>query len=273
MTEGFHQIQLKNAVLSYLKAGTGPKPILTFHGFGQDNTVFNPLVDELGDRFTFYSFDLFFHGQSKWLSGETPLSKTQWKEILEEFIKVNNLEKFALLGFSLGGKFALSALEAFPTRITSLILIAPDGIKTNFWYSLATYPIALRAIFKSLIHRPKRFDKIVKLAGFFRIIDKGVLRFVESQMNTSEKRSRVYYSWVVFRHLRFNVKSLASHVNQNQIELHLFMGKFDKIITTKNMDALLTKVPDHKLHILDAGHNNLISKSISAIRNIAAKRI
>lgn len=271
MNTGYHTFHYGNTILGYQKAGKGSESILLFHGFGQDNTIFNSLINELGDRFTLYSFDLFFHGQSKWLLDETPLSKIFWKELLGQFLIKNNIEKFSLIGFSLGGKFALACLEGYPARINSIILIAPDGIKTNFWYSLATYPLALRSLFKSMIIKPGRFLSFVKLARLLKLADAGIIRFAKSQMDTEEKRKRVYYSWIVFRMLKFDMNDLAAIINTHKIQLTVIIGKFDKIITVKNVNRLLLLTRNHDLKVLEAGHNNLIEESKKVFRNIAWK--
>lgn len=271
MSTGYHTFHYGNTILGYQKAGKGSESILLFHGFGQDNTIFNSLINELGDRFTLYSFDLFFHGQSKWLLDETPLSKIFWKELLGQFLIKNNIEKFSLIGFSLGGKFALACLEGYAARINSIILIAPDGIKTNFWYSLATYPLALRSLFKSMIIKPGRFLSFVKLARLLKLTDAGIIRFAKSQMDTEEKRKRVYYSWIVFRMLKFDMNDLAAIINTHKIQLTVIIGKFDKIITVKNVNRLLLLTRNHDLKVLEAGHNNLIEESKKVFRNIAWK--
>jgi pimeloyl-ACP methyl ester carboxylesterase len=236
------------AFLNYVQSGDGPKVMLTFHGYGQDHTVFEKYTG-----YTFYHIDLFFHGKSTWNKGEEPLEKTEWKKLVEDLLTKNNIQNFSVLGFSMGGKFAMATLEAFPHRIIEIILLAPDGIKTSFWYSLATYPIALRNVFKSLIGNHERFLKIASVAKKLGVVDKGVLRFVETQMDSEEKRKRVYYSWVVFRHLKFDIDEIKSLIDKHKINLRLFVGRYDKIIKAKDMTRLTTTV-----EIVDAGHTNLI---------------
>lgn len=271
MAVNYHHFQYQGAVLGYSQTGNGPEPMLVFHGFGQDHNAFNNLIEELGDKFTFYSFDLFFHGKSQWPHNETPLSKVYWKELLGHFLHEKAIRNFSLLGFSLGGKFVLASIEAFPSRVSSVYLLAPDGIKTNFWYSLATYPVVLRRLFKSMILKPGRFLYIVKWAKKFNLVDRGVIKFAESQMGIEEQRKRVYYSWVVFRQFKFDSNSIAALINSNKIELYIFIGRFDKIITANNMDLLLKCVPNHHFQILDTGHHGLIDKSIEVLRNISTK--
>jgi pimeloyl-ACP methyl ester carboxylesterase len=166
-----------------------------------------------------------------------------------------------LAAFSLGGKFALTALEAFPEKVKRLTLLAPDGIKTSFWYSLATYPLVIRSLFKSMVLRPGRFHALAKFLNRVGLVDKGLLRFAELQMDTEEKRRRVYYSWVYFRHLTFDLNQIATLLNANKIPLLLIVGKFDRVIPARNMNAFLQKITIKQFEIVEAGHNDLIAAS------------
>lgn len=255
-------LQLEHAKLYFSKTGTGDRVLLAFHGFGQSSEVFTALSSSLSDSYTTYQFDIFFHGNSEWGSGEQPLEKEFWNRLMKKFLNEQSISTFSLLGFSMGGKFVLATLEAFPDCVKEVFLLAPDGIKTSMWYSLATYPVALRNLFKSMIKKSNRFHAIANSAFRIGLIDQGILRFVESQMNTEEKRKRVYYAWVVFRHLKFNMASIARIINENNIRLVMILGKFDKVITEKNMRNLLHKVKDYQLETLEAGHNAVVGASI-----------
>jgi len=263
------EIKHKNSILAYQKSGQGDKVLLLFHGFGQHHKVFEQLHETLGTRYTLYAFDLFFHGNSTW-NNETSLEKDTWREIMVQFLMENKISQFSVLGFSLGGKFALATLELFPVQIEKLFLLAPDGIKTNFWYSLATYPLLLRRFFKSMILKPGRLHAITTVLHTLHLVDNGILRFAELQMNTKEKRERVYYSWVIFRHLKFDMKEIASILLNHSISLTLIIGKHDKIITTENMKHLLRYMQDYQLEVLDTGHNGVITGSIPVLSKLCS---
>ena len=252
----------KNSTLSYQKSGQGDKVLLLFHGFGQHHRTFAALTETLSAHYTLYAFDLFFHGSSQWNDGERPLEKEMWKEIMLNFQNEHKIENFSVLGFSMGGKFALATLELFPARVEHIFLLAPDGIKTSLWYSLATYPLVLREFFKSMILKPGRLHAITSTLHSLRLVDNGLLRFAESQMDTKEKRERVYYSWVVFRHLHFDMNEIADLIKRHSTKLTLLVGKHDKIITARNMQALLRHLSDFQLEILDTGHSGVIAGSI-----------
>ncbi|MDQ3392650.1 MAG: alpha/beta hydrolase [Bacteroidota bacterium] len=252
--------EFQKAQLHYHKTGKGNKVLLAFHGFGQSKQHFIHFSQPLRDTYTIYSFDLFYHGMSFWHEKEKPMKKQFWTNLLNEFFKVEGIKTCSLAGYSMGGKFALATLEAFPEKIEKLILIAPDGIKTSFWYSLATYPSWIRRFFRSLIVNPKPFHLMVDSMSKIGLMDKGIIKFASSQMNTRGKRRRVYYTWVVFRLLKFDMELIASLVNKHNIGLEMFLGKYDKVIILKNMQRLLKKTKKYDLHILECGHNTLIDE-------------
>ncbi len=253
-------ISLANSTLSFYQSGTGEQKLLLFHGFGQDHRAFDSWIAALQDEYTCYAFDLYFHGSSTWHSREA-LEKEEWSKIMQQFLEQESISQFAVGGFSMGGKFALATYELFHPQITHLILLAPDGIKTSFWYSLATYPIAIRTLFKSMILHPNRLYRITKVLRKLRLIDAGLLRFAESQMNTEEKRRRVYYTWVYFRHLTFNQNQLTELINQSSVNFWLITGKHDKVISTKNMASFLQKIKRKQSQEINCGHTDLIHRT------------
>lgn len=259
-------IRYKKSLLHYNMVGTGDRNIFVFHGFGQDHQAFQSVSESLADHCTLFVFDLYFHGKSQWGYDEKPLEKDEWKATVQILLDEYNIKRFSLAGFSLGAKFVLATAEAFPEQTEAIILLAPDGIKTSFWYSLATYPVAFRKLFKSMIHSPGRLARIIAALKWLALIDNGLLRFAEYQMNTPEKRERVYFSWVVFRRLKVDMKTIAGLINRYSIPFTLIIGKYDKVIKGKNMNRLLRRLKSYRLEILESGHNGLIRESAKYIR-------
>ncbi len=255
-------IHYKKNLLHYVKAGNGKHALLVFHGFGQDHTLYVTLLKSLSKKYTLYIIDLFFHGKSQWNEGEEPLKKSTWIGILDILLHEQQIQSFSILAYSLGGKFALATLEAYPQQIKEVFLIAPDGIKTSFWYSLATYPGIFRNFFKSMILHPERFSLIARKLNQIKLMDKGLIRFADFQMNSEAKRKRVYYSWVVFRHLEFDLKKIGTLINRHDIQLTMLFGKYDKVIRPENMNRLLKHVHHYRLEIIECGHTELVSESL-----------
>ena len=253
-----------DAKLHYMKTGNGSRSLLLFHGFGQDHHVFESWGDKLSQRYTLYSFDLFYHGLSEW-NNEKPVGKRPWTVVMDRFLNENAIRKFSLLGFSLGAKFVFATVEAFPGRVEEITLIAPDGISQSPWYRLATGHFLSRTLFKGMIRQPGLFRIVARLANRLGFINKLLLRFAESQMNTVERRRRVYHSWIAFRHLNFNLRSIGATINETKVATSLFVGKRDQVITPAMMQPLLRHLHQPHFEILDAGHHDLLEQSLARI--------
>ncbi len=256
---GQKSFEYEGAVIHYEKFGHGPKNMLSFHGFGQNNDQFRKIAQALQDEYTFYSFDLFFHGTSFWNKKDSPISKDFWLEMIRLFMVSQKIEKCALMSFSMGARFALTIVEGLPSKVDGLILIAPDGIKRNIFYKMATSPSFFRKLFRGVIINPALFKQLTKLVYTLHITDKSIIKFVETQMDTREKRRRVYYSWTVFRRLRFSNKVIADTINKYQIPTTMFLGQYDKMMTANHMAPLINLINNSHLYTLNAGHSNLMN--------------
>lgn len=256
-TSTFHY---KDASLHYGVYPGGPKVLLAFHGYGQSQAYFSSLARVLEKEFTLYSFDLFYHGRSQWSDSSEPLTKVFWHDMMLAFLQDHQIKDFSLAGFSLGGKFVLATFEAFPERTNDLLLIAPDGISTSFWYNLATYPGWARNYFRRVVDKPDSLFKFFELLNRFQLMDSGVIRFASYQMQARQQREKVYNTWVMSRALRFNMSHIARLINQHGVKLKMFIGRFDKIMTERNMQRLLRHLRDYDLQVLETGHSMLIDK-------------
>lgn len=259
MSDSRHNfITIDKASLKYTIWRGGAKVMLCFHGFGQEHSVFKSVYEVLKETHTVYSFDLFFHGDTKWDRGEKSFYPADWFNFMQTFFEEEKVERFEVMGFSMGGKFALITAQLFPNQTEHLHLLAPDGIKTHFSYRFSTYPLLFRKVFKTQIKNPSVFKGIVNLIRKLRLMNNYTLRFAETQMNTEFKRAQVYYSWVIFRHFMPDLRKVADLVNNSPTQLTFYLGKFDKVINKKEMQHLINLLQDYELKEIDSGHSKLI---------------
>lgn len=240
--------------------GNGEKVLVAFHGFGQSKAHLGALAQSLGDQYTVFVLDLFFHGSSYWSRGEQPLTKEYWREIFEKFLEDQRIDRFSLIGYSLGGKFVLAILDSLPTRIDQIFLVSPDGIKSNLWYDLATYPAWCRVIFKSFISSPNPFFLVLKLFEQLSLLDAGLLKFTRTQMNTYQGRQRVYCSWVIFRLFKFKLNRICQKINSHNIAVVIFLGKHDRVIPIQSLREFQSRLDQCEQKILDCGHSEMINQ-------------
>lgn len=249
--------------LAYEKYGSGNAVHLLFHGFGQDMRVYDSFLSLRKETDTYIVFDIFYHGHSRWKSSNHSLTKEMWKEIIQQLMSKEGIEKFHLIGYSMGGKFSLTTYELFAEHIQSLLLIAPDGIKTGFWYNMATFSGIFNRVFKHIVFHPERFFKIMKVLKKVGILQKSLLKFVKSQMKTRTMRAQVYFTWVVFKPLQPSLGEIIKSLRKHQTPITLVTGKYDKMVSIVNLKRFTSKIPHIKIIELESGHNTLIDDTQS----------
>ncbi len=252
--------------LAYHSLGSGSEVWIFFHGFGQrhqDMLAFDTLRTPQ-QRYLFV--DLVYHGQSSWNTSEKALKKEEWKAILLSLLQQESIDTFHLVGYSMGGKFALLSYELLPERINSLNLIAPDGIKTGLWYSMSNYPSGIHPVFKQVVFRPQRFFTLVdglKTAG---LLQKSLVKFVKTQLETRSKRAQAYLVWKVLGGLHLQLGTIIRQLRQRPIPVTVVMGEFDRMVSPKNLARFTSKVPQLKLVQLPVGHGQLIEATVSFLQ-------
>jgi 2-succinyl-6-hydroxy-2,4-cyclohexadiene-1-carboxylate synthase len=101
--------------------GDGP-PLLLLHGFTGSAATWAPFLDALADRFRTVAVDLHGHGRS-----DCPADPARYRlegavDDLLALLDRLDIERFALLGYSLGGRLALHLALAAPDRAHTLVL-------------------------------------------------------------------------------------------------------------------------------------------------------
>ena len=258
-------------VLHYRRYGGGPRIILAFHGYGQSEGHWRGLAAALGPDVTLFAFDLFYHGRSKLAKADAPLSKQRLGELLGDFLTEYGIDTFGLLAFSMGAKYALTAVEQFPGRVEQLWLIAPDGIRTRFWYSLATYPPWMRGVLGRAVLRPQRLLRFIDALARRRLVDAGLVRFAQWQLDSREKRLRVYRSWTGFRHLVFDLNKLAAALNRRPTPVTFFLGQYDRVIPHAGLREFIASLNNAQTVLLEAGHAGLIYDVAAYVRRHPGK--
>lgn len=256
--------------LAYHAMGSGPRTLIVFHGFGQEPMHWFKLLQPFSHEFRIIVPRLFFHGDSTISDKERPISKTQWAEFMAEFLNHLGVNRAVFAGFSMGCRFAITTAETMPERVEKLLLLAPDGIGVHPLFWAATSNSISRALLRRLIFRPKVFFFLVNLLATLKLVDSYLVRFVANNMNTREKRLRVYYSWCNFRDLFIEPLQFARLLNHFHIPVEVFTGQFDKVVHTTPIASLIKHSRQVKHHSMPATHTALPDKVIKhfSTRNI-----
>ncbi len=238
--------------------GRGNQAILAFHGFGQEGSVYQVFEKIVNPIYQIHAFDLPFHGKSKMSLLEDGVGRKALRDFFEDYFQSNDISSFILMGYSIGAKFTLNLVNFFPERINRLILIAPDGLRINFWYSLATGSFLSRKIFRYFMQHPAMFLKFADLLTFLKLIHPSVGRFAKSQMSVDQNRRLIYDSWVNYRTLNLDIKELGQVIDRFKIPAEIFLGEKDRVISVDAVRPLIREFHHIRVHILPVGHSRLI---------------
>jgi len=243
--------------------------MLTFHGFGRSGADFAVLEDALGSRYTLYAFDLHFHGKSPGYPerAEQPFTPEELAIYFSAFADQIGATKVTLLGYSLGGRIALSLLEQMPTRIERVFLAAPDGLITRPWYRALATSSAGRGLYKRFVERPRGVHALFKGLRSVRLLNERMHRFLMGQTDSKAKRILLRDVWLSYRLIEPGLERVAAHVMAYAIPVHLFFGMYDRVIKPPSGENLRKYAPGLiTQHVLPFGHVLLTSELGEAIR-------
>ena len=259
-----HHLTYRNSTIGYYRFGSGPKTAVCFHGYGEEAAIFGFLANYAGNQYTFYSIDLPFHGKTEW-SDELTFTATDLQQIVAQIIDNPN-PKFTLLGFSLGGRVALSLYQTTPEKIEKIILLAPDGLKINSWYWLATQTWLGNKFFALTMKKPGWFLGFLKLLNKLKLINASIFKFVNYYIGDAEVRRLLYTRWITLRKLKPHLQKIKNLIRENKIPVRLVYGKHDRIILSSVGEKFRRGIEEYcTLTVIHSGHQVLHEKHVEEI--------
>ena len=106
---------------------TGKEIILLIHGMGSASTAWQPIVEDLETFFTVVTVDLPGHGLTP-MDETQPMDPKALAHSVFATMQTLGLEKFHVVGNSLGGWIALEMAAMNPSAIASVTGLAPAGL-------------------------------------------------------------------------------------------------------------------------------------------------
>lgn len=126
-------------MLHYFEEGSGP-PLILLHGtLNAGRMLFAPFLEPLGRRYRLIVPDLRGQGESARLR-DKPYTIEQMAKDVIELAEHLGVDRFSLVGFSLGGAVSLEIARQRPQAVERLVLIA------SFAYKPASFPEWLSGI-------------------------------------------------------------------------------------------------------------------------------
>ena len=240
---------------SYLDSEKGDDVWLTLHGYGQNAEVMHKFMQTFRPNARVLSFDLPLHGGTSVKKNEA-IRIGDLAELAGNALREVGGKKCSVLAYSLGGKVALKMIELDPGKIEQLVLIAPDGLKTNRLYWLVTNTKVGKWIFQLVIVFPQPILFVSKLLSAVRIMNPKIHEFVSSQLSEKENRQKFLDTWMIFKNVKPSLDQVGKRVWRYSVGLTLVFGKKDRVIHPKLAKKLSgANCKSAEVIMLDAGHN------------------
>lgn len=269
MTSRF--ITYQSSRIHYAVFGQGPRLLFCFHGYGESSAGFGFLAEYIGDAFTLVCPDLPFHQPTDWQEGPDfrPEDLLKMVQLLAAEPGLPSPAGISVLGYSMGGRMALQLTRLIPEKIEQLLLLAPDGLKKNFWYRLATQSYLGSRLFRYTMHNPGWFKSMLGLVKKLGLTNASILKFVHHYIDDPVVRRQLYTRWTGFRHIGPSLPQLKMRITEYAIPVDIVYGRHDRIILPspgrrfqKGIEALC------RIHLLDCGHRILQEKNGAKIAGL-----
>ena len=263
-----HTIQYKQSLVHVSVFGNGPKWLFCFHGFGQDGSSFRVLEKSLGTDYTLIAVDFPFHGKTEWNEGLI-MAPEDLLGLLAIIIHKNGESDgkpfvFSILGYSLGGRIALHLLQIIPAQIEKMVLLAPDGLKVNFWYWLGTQTWVGNKLFAFTMKKPQWFFALLNVSHKAGLVNKSIIKFVYKSIDDKAERLMLYNRWTTMRLFKPNLAALKHIIKKNAKPVRFLYGSYDRVILSKR-NPLKKNNRNVTVTVVEGGHELLKEKFTAVI--------
>lgn len=234
---------------TYLESGDKKANTIVFvHGFGGDKDNFTRLAPYFFQSHHILLVDLPGFGENSRIPTENYNLQNQSVR-LDEFLKLQGISRYSLVGNSMGGALSIQHTVQFPKKVEALVLLDSAGVETP-------KPSFVRAeIAKGnnplLVNDVEDFDRLMSINFFKPPYIPGFLKtyFAERAVKNRPFNKKIFQD---YRQGGANLEAILSKVKPPTL---VIWGDQDKVIDVSAVGVFTKKIPNAKSYILkDCGH-------------------
>ncbi len=254
-------------VLGFAEYGDSEgKPLFFFHGW-PNSRLYAEVLDKTAKKLhvRVISPDRPGYGLSDYKNGRTFID---WPKDVEELAEYLHIKKFALIGNSGGGPYALSCAYKIPNRVTKVGVVVGvaqtniEGILHGMpylnrvgWRYYQRFPLLIKFVTLLLNIKATLLSRTI-LFDFNSISDKELLRTLSKEA-LGRRRREAFKQGIKGPALDLHLYThdWAFSLEDIQPKVFLWYGEKDKKVSTAMGRYLETKIPKSRLHIYkNEGH-------------------
>ncbi|QES87721.1 alpha/beta fold hydrolase [Rhizosphaericola mali] len=250
-------IKYKNSTIAFQRFGNGEKTVFCFHGFSLSSEEYAGLGKNIGESVSLFALDFPLHGETVWKENEL---------LVEDFIQIFQsiylqstgikLDKFWLMGHSLGGRICLTIYQNYSDRVERMILCAPDGLVIPIWYKMIFNFSALQGLFWLLCKSSKAMSLLGKIVYKLKLINKSAYNLIQSSLGSKELADLLFKRVMSTKKFQPNIATIKEKIATSKTKVYLFFGYYDSIIPKKLSKLIIDNQTKNfiYLEILQSGH-------------------
>lgn len=243
---------------AYIDIGNGPA-ILFIHGFFSDATVWEGIMANLKDTYRCISLDLLGFGHSSRLEIEYKVDSQV--AFATKSMETLGIERFFVVGHSLGG-WAASRLElAASQSVLGLVLLAPAGVGEYLEPYRVLIPFSWKTpVIDWLI---SLVSPVMKLTGNTKLMQE--IRFIRERF----LHDPVFQAWIQ-RAFRLEISDELIYDDAKNIQSPTFIicGESDETIPVEFGEHLEANISEAKLHIIPGADHQLPTKCCQKLSDL-----
>lgn len=237
-------VQLKDFKMHHIEQGAGDEVLIFVHGYLSTHRWWQPALERLSDSYHAYAIDLRGVGQSDQV--ETGHTLAQYAEDIEAFAAALGLERFTLVGHSMGGQIATRYALEHQERLKKLVLVDPVAASGN------QLPPEVLDWCRAEYGKPETVRLI--LTGAFATLPAS--DYFEQLVADGNAWGRTIYMETLDEMVRFNV---ADRLGQIQVHTLVAWGDQDTAVPFPGIVEYFSNIPNCGLEVWHGvGHSGPI---------------
>lgn len=251
------RLDYKNISINYDVIGHG-KPILLIHGFLENSTMWNDLIDVLKYTNQVITVDLLGHGKTNCLGYVHTMEDLA--DMVSAVMTHLKVDKFTIIGHSLGGYVALAFAEKHPDQINGICLMN----STPFADSKERITLRNRAIKAA----KNNYESLVSMSISNLFYEKNRERFKEDiELVKKEALQTPLQGYVATQEgmkLRKDRTDVLKHLTIKKL---IIAGKNDPILSLEDLKKLKS-INSLDISVLEGGHMSHIENKEDFLQEI-----
>lgn len=241
-----------------LRFGTGPELLIALHGFSNQARMFRELANSLHQRYTLVAPDLPFHGQTNWQKDH--FSKTDLLEIMAQILEREQQTQCTLLGFSFGARLAQGLSTAMGGRVSRLVLLSPDGVKTVGMQLTEQTPRWLRQHLARAMKQGDALHYLLRLLSRWNLLSPPQKLFLDRHLGRPDRLARSIGCGLSLDAFVSSPQKIQESLRASGIDLLVFAGAKDQFLDLDTLTWVYAELPNARLYMLE-NEGHALSKS------------